>query len=309
MLTLNQLMAFLPSPRPVSRLLPPTSYPSFTFIAPLSPPPHIAPPKLSILARLESSSTTPESLLQTLHNTVLPLAQPTFNALRREERLRAEERRLREEQDRAFREAERSDLERILKAREEREGEERRQREESRKREEAVERERRREAWLRYGKSAILGDQAGGSEEEGGVYVTLRFTKGDQRAHHRRRFPSSTPIQHLYLWAATISLPSDDSDGRPSSPPSLAPPGTERWTEPEGGWGFRLATSYPRRVLDVEGVDGEECVGESKTLKEGAGVLVFESVQEGRKEGEEDGSSEEETSGDEDDEDEEGASA
>lgn len=269
---------------PVSRLLPPTTYPSLSFISllpsnPSSPSPFApasAPTlKLTILSRLEGAHLTSALITTTLTQSVLPRVAPVLQRIQREKRLREEERRLREDQDRAFRESEAKDLERILAKRGEREAEERRISEErdadvrravqETERAEKAERRQRYLRWVLNPESNILPAELA-LGEQGAVAITLRVPP--QPKPYKRRFPSHTPLSTIYLWAETLTLPAGTT-------PSDEPASSEGVDE----FAFRLATSYPRKVVEV--TEGDGTVGGSEVLKKGAGVVVLEWLEEG----------------------------
>ncbi|KAL7413742.1 hypothetical protein BDY24DRAFT_370064 [Mrakia frigida] len=283
-------------PYQVSRLLPPTTYPSLSFISllPSSSPsssrtttPTTSTLKLTILSRLEGPTTTALSLTTALEQSVLPRVASILARVQREKRLREEERRLREDQDRAFRESEGRDLERIMKVRGEREREERERRERvEREKEEGRKRERRIE-YLRFARAKLIPEETLTTDSATTV-ITLRLPPHPKP--YKRRFPSTTPVEVLYLWADTLTLPEDlPRAGDPEDPP----------TDVGGGYkhefGFRLATSYPRKVVELEEGNGDGTVGGSEVLRVGAGVVVLERIMEGSGEGKDgEGSDEEE---------------
>ncbi|CED83988.1 Predicted regulator of the ubiquitin pathway (contains UAS and UBX domains) [Phaffia rhodozyma] len=264
-------------PYQVTRLLPPTTYPSLTFISLLPPArtrasaPSSPPLKLTVLSRLEGPSTTASDLINTIEQSILPRVSATLNRIHREIRLREEELSLREMQDRAFKEAEVKDLQRILAVRREREEKEERERERLRKETAKEEETRRRIAYLRYARRSLV---PLAEPDQDSIGITLRVPP-NQRPF-KRSFPKSASMETLYLWADTLTLPAELD---PADDPAEFD--IETYAHQ---WSFKLATAYPRKVVSLDEADGT--VGASQILKNGAGVLVLERIGEtGRKAG------------------------
>lgn len=205
---------------------------------------------------------SPAAFVTHISHTVIPRTQPFLQRLRAAEQQRVRERQLREEQDRAFEESMRRDGERIRAARQrEREAEAQAAQEAERerfKREQQDRRQRRRrdkEVWRRWARRSLVPD-----EPSQGVRVTVRIPSGQRRM---RVFPPSAPVQALYAFVETLSIPVDQS---PIEDPTSPPAGYEH------EWGFQLATTFPRVVVPCEeGV----AVGDIEVLRGGV-VLVVE---------------------------------
>ena len=181
--------------------------------------------------------------------------------MRRERFSLEEARHLREEQDRAFREAERKDREkmqaqkqmdemvRIQKERTEREDQEKADRIEKRR------------VWRRHARKHLL------PPSSGPIRVALRTPfSAERNVRHFSPGPSTLP---LFVFAETLLIPPSDS---PETDPDTAPEGYE----PD--WDFRIVTSYPRREIErVERRGGE---AEWEAVK-GAGGSLFAEKMEG----------------------------
>ncbi|KAG8791126.1 hypothetical protein FRC12_010111 [Ceratobasidium sp. 428] len=260
-----------------------TTYPFIAFVS-LQPPPSSrssssTASQLSVVSRLNPLS--PAALLTHISHTVTPRTQPFLQRLKTAEAQRVRERQLRAEQDRAFEEAMKRDGERIRAARErEREAIAREAAEAERvrlKREESERRERKKmdkEAWRRYARRTLVPAEPAGQ----GVRVTVRISSGQRRT---RTFPTSTPVEAIYAWVETLSIPPDQGAGEdPDAPPSGY--GYE--------WDFVLATTFPRVVVPCR-VDVK--VGEVEVLRGGV-VLVVEGTGEDAEDDEEEESEDDE---------------
>lgn len=278
-------------PYQVTRLLPPTTYPSLTFISLLpssrgGSSSSSSAMKLSVLSRHEGPTVTASELTTHLEQSIVPRTTAILNRIQRETRQREDERRLRLQQDRAFENAQTRDVARILKLREERaqqEAAERaegdRVREAEREQQRAAARARVRLGYLRFARSALLPTEPA-LDDTSAFSIALRLPPAPRP--FKRRFPASTPLEVLYLWSDTLTIPADLTPAAdPDSPPTDADLGGEAYSH---AFGFRLATSYPRKVLELS--DGDGTIGGSPVLKAGAGVLVYEASKAPRAEGE-----------------------
>lgn len=276
----------------VSRLFPPTTFPSLTFIGLLSPSPRpgvtsgTLAPKMSVLSRHEGAGVTAAELVAALEGSVVPRTRAAAERVRRERRLREEERRLREEQDIAFRFVSlhshlRSGAQIVTKTYMWGENREAASRDSARilaMRRAAAESQssaalaaatsaslalaaQNKLAYLRYARSHLIPEEP----IEGGTMITLRVPP--QRQPFRRRFAETSRLDMLHLWADTLSIP---SDLRRSSDPTMAPGGYTH------SWDFQLVTSYPRRIVKID--EGDGTIGGSLTIKSGGGVLVVEKL-------------------------------
>ena len=169
---------------------------------------------------------------------------------------------------RAARERER---EAALKAAEEEEREREKQQEGARR----EKRKQNREAWRRWARRALVPAEP---TTEPSVRVTVRIASGQRRT---RMFPASAPVEAIYAFVETLSIPSDQSPEQdPESPPA----------EYVHEWGFVLATTFPRVVVPCE--EGTR-VGDVEVLRGGV-VLVVEGGGEDEDEEEEDDEDEDE---------------
>lgn len=267
-------------PFSVARLLPPTTFPSLTFISllPLSPSRSSSSSttlKLSVLSRHEGPTVTAADLCTHLEQSIVPRTQAILERVQRETRQREEERRLRQEQDRAFQHSQDRDVARIMKIREEKaaqealqQAEEAKQREAEREEEREEVRARARLAYLRFARSSLLPAEPP-LDDKLAVSITLRLPPTHRP--FKLRFSPSTSLEHLYLWADTLTIPDSFS---PADDPDSLPTEAEVY---DHTFCFRLATSYPRSVLELS--DGDGTVGGSPVLKAGGWSLVYESLQ------------------------------
>jgi FAS-associated factor 2 len=133
------------------------------------------------------------------------------------------------------------------------------------------------EVWRRYARRTLVPVEPGPGTGERGVRVTVRIASGQRRT---RTFPSSAPVEAIYAWVETLSIPADQGPGEdPEAPP-------EGYTHE---WGFVLATTFPRVVVPCEeGVS----VGEVEVLRGGV-VLVVEGTAEDEEEDDDEDSKEE----------------
>lgn len=145
-----------------------------------------------------------------------------------------------------------------MKAREARELEERRERE----KEARVRAKERRRRFLWWARKHALGEEPPATGGGDVMVVTVRVPPG--REVHRRRFEAGMPLDRVFVWAETLCV--SDADENEDEEEGDIP--TEAETT---SLGFRLATSYPRRVLEREGT-----VGGCEALRAGGGVLVLE---------------------------------
>ncbi|WVQ81146.1 hypothetical protein IAT38_003268 [Cryptococcus sp. DSM 104549] len=259
----------------VSQTLLTTTYPSLTFLS-LLPTQSSPTPKLSILTTLSgppSTTTSPTNLLQTLTTTILPRTTPFLSRLRRERLSLEEARHLREEQDRAFREAERRDREKLRVQRQKEEAERLRVAREEREAREREEHKAKRQIWRRYARKHLLPPSAGS------IRVALRTPLSSER--HIRQFEPGKSTLPLFIFAETLLIPASSA---PADDPDEAPEGydpLEGMGLPGGGGegvDFVLVTAYPRKEVGLV-QEGGERVWE---LVKGAGGALFVEKKEGR---------------------------
>lgn len=246
----------------VSQTLLTTTYPSITFTSLLPPPVQSqssSTPKLSIITQISgppSTTTSASSIIQTLTTSVLPRATPFLNRLKRERLTLEEARHLREEQDRAFKEAERRDGERMRAERQAKELERTKAERAQREAEEKAKRISDRQEWRRYARKHLL------PPSSGPIRVALRTPFGAER--NIRNFTPGPSTLPLFIYAETLLIPSTDS---PDTDPDSPPPGYDH------EWDFQIVTTYPRRNVDRTETEGEAIW---ETVKAAGGALVAE---------------------------------
>jgi FAS-associated factor 2 len=244
----------------VSETLQVTTYPALTFVSLLptsSATGSGGTPRLTILTTLQgapATTTSTSAILQTLTTAVLPRTTAFLARLRRERLALEETRHLREEQDRALREAERKDRERLHAARAQAELErvqrERAEREKALKEKAVADRR----EWRRYARKHLLPASAGPTR------VALRTPLNSDR--NVRQFTPGPSTLPLFIYAETLLIPpEDDAASDPDSPPEGY----------EHAWGFRLVTSFPRREIELVESGGEAVWDQIK----GAGGALF----------------------------------
>lgn len=186
---------------------------------------------------------------------------PFLNRLKGTKERQDEERRLREQQDREFDRSAARDLERVLvKRREikEKEKELEREKEKERLRGEA----RRWRAWKR----GVLARR-----EEGKIRIAVVLGDGRRAV---RLFKEEEQLEEVYAWVE-CELEAVVDESLPPLPEARGPP-----TGYQQIYEFRLATSFPRVVLEIDGSGAREEVGKvgGGALK-GGGTLVIEGLE------------------------------
>ncbi|KAK4701641.1 FAS-associated factor 2, partial [Phenoliferia sp. Uapishka_3] len=292
----------------VSKTLHPYAYPFITFISlqPTSRPgSSSSSPQMASLTRHEgppSSSTSSQTLLTSLTTIVLPRSTPFLTRLRTIEASRKAERRIREEQDRAFAIAAAKDTERVLRKRkeeaektqsaqiaEEREEEKRRKSDERKRIREMAGR------WREWQRTLLEAE----GEPPAGVRVGVRLGDGRRVV---RKFDEESRVERVYAWVeCCLGEPGDEKVGIRTTN------GTGRAKKPVGYdhvYDFRLATTFPRILLEVDGSAANEEVGKvAGGVLKGAGAnLVVEGLEKRRESLGEVGSDEEDESEEEEEE-------
>ena len=223
-------------------------------------------PRMTIISRLEgspSSTTSAPALLTQLTTLVLPRVTPFLSRLRGIAATRNAERLLREEQDRAYNLAATRDTERVLA----------RRAEEDRKRRDGVasiEREARigklrdqgREwrNWMR----GRLGDEPGE-----GARIGVRLGDGRRAV---RKFGEGETVEKVYAFVECALEEGKEGEGVGGRKPE----GYEHVYE------FRLATTFPRVVLEIDGGMGARTVGSWGEALVPSGNLVVEGLEKRR---------------------------
>ena len=168
---------------------------------------------------------------------------------------------MREEQDRAFREAEKRDREKMQVQRQKEElariQQERSEREERKK----IQQIEKRRIWRRYARKHLLPPCSGP------LRIAIRTPFSAER--NIRQFTPSSSTLPLFIYAETLLIPPIDlPEQDPDTPPD----------EYEPEWDFRIVTTYPRReIMRVE--SGGEVQWE--VVKNAGGALFVEKVEGG----------------------------
>jgi len=229
------------------------------------------PDALTVITRHCGPSTTftSASALSThIQNTVLPRVAPVLNRKRAEICARAAERELRAEQDRAFKESQRKDYERIAKQREE---ERRRKEEEERAQREATERYKRKEErihWRRFARRVVAPKEVPGLKSA--VRVGVRLPNGKLVV---RKFEPTDSITGLYAFVDAQMIPAQyDPEDDPNEPPAgrcyAGDADTHDWE-----WGFKLAVAFPKSAIPwTKGSHMK--IGDVEALKGGANLVI-----------------------------------
>lgn len=220
-----------------------------------------------------SSTTSAQSLLSALTTIVLPRATPFLTRLRNQETTRRAERRIREEQDRAFAAAAKKDTDRVLKRRKEEEEKRRSEAKKGKEEEEkkAREEERRRvrglaKEWREWQRGALADSGEAGEGE--GVRVGVRLGDGRRVV---RRFRADDRVERVYAWVeCMLGEPGDAKEPGGVVGRGTRPRGYEHVYE------YRLATTFPRVLIEVDGSAANEDVDKAGggVLKVGANLVV-----------------------------------
>lgn len=166
------------------------------------------------------------------------------------------------EQDRAFEEASKKDAERVAKKREEAkqaEAAREAQRELERKGEELLHRK---AAWRRWAKHRLLSP----IEPNAGPGTTSIVAVLPDGRRLARIFPTEAPLEHIYAWIESSSVPELD-DGEDIS--AIAHP-----EDYKHSYEFALFLGYPRRRVGVEEVEKGVKICEVEGLCPRANIIV-----------------------------------
>ncbi|TXT10727.1 hypothetical protein VHUM_02232 [Vanrija humicola] len=244
----------------VSQTLLTTTYPALTF-ASLLPAQNSSTPRLTILTTLQgppSTATSTSAIIQTITTSVLPRTNAFLARLRRDRFALEEARHLREEQDRALREAERKDRERLQAARAqadlERVQRERAEREAELQAKALADRRQ----WRRYARKHLL------PAATGPLRVAVRTPLNAER--NIRNFAPGPSTLPLFVYTETLLIPPEDD---PAEDPDTPPEGYVH------AWGFRLVTSFPRKEIELLEGGAEDAWA---TVKNAGGALFAEKI-------------------------------
>ncbi|KAL1409028.1 UBX domain-containing protein 10 [Vanrija albida] len=244
----------------VSQTLLTTTYPALTF-ASLLPAQNSSTPRLTILTTLQgepSTSTSTSTIIQTITTSVLPRTNAFLARLRRDRFALEEARHLREEQDRALREAERKDRERLQAARAQAELERVQRERAEREAELQAKALADRRQWRRYARKHLLPAAAGP------MRVAVRTPLNAER--NIRNFAPGESTLPLFIYTETLLIPPDDD---PAEDPDTPPEGYVH------AWGFRLVTSFPRKEIELLEGGAEDAWA---TVKGAGGALFAEKI-------------------------------
>lgn len=195
---------------------------------------------MSVLSRnAGAEQTTPQALIRHMQDKLLPHMRPVFERYKLEEQTRVADRRAREDSEQRAREAELRDSERIWKKREERERKEREAEQaaiELKNMISAKERQKlkvaaRRAYWRQVG--AMIGEP----HTTDNTRISIRLPDGKRAT---RKFGADDSVGDIYTFVAG-HLADSVSGFEEEEPPNMSYYDVER-----DGWGFMLATSYPR---------------------------------------------------------------
>ncbi len=306
----------------VAKTLQLTTFPSIVFFSLLPPPNNpIRPsssssssPRLQILTALSGPSTTstsPTTILQLLSTSILPRTKPFLQRIKREKWQLKESRLLRLEQDKALRESERRDKERILASRRERAEKEKKEKEEMdrvknmeeervRRREISKKMKEQRTIWRKWAKANLVQEESSSDGIKAGkaIRVQLRLPQptgsgsgSKPPARHVRVFPKEmNSTKPLFIWAETLLLDNDETATMTESDQARftemldSNPGWANGnmqgadgSSEEGMERVRLWTTYPRKEVllidESDEVRGKEAWG---VVLAGGGSLVME---------------------------------
>ncbi|KAI0056155.1 hypothetical protein BV25DRAFT_1903364 [Artomyces pyxidatus] len=279
-----------------ARKLQATTYPFVAFISlqPPRAPSSFTPnasrsttPSLTVLSRHQGSSTpasgptSTATLTDHITHQLLPRVSPFLGRIRAAARERELERALREEQDRAFRDSERRDREKVARRlEEEKRAEDEKRAEEQRLKaiEEArIMKEERKAKWRREARSALVGVEATGPHA---LRMGVRMPDGQRLV---RMFERHDRVTALYCLVDTHLNPSESKEvvqeDAQSGEDALRDLMQQSGESTEEWWGFKLFLAYPRKeVAWTSGTTLSEVDG----LEKGGQVLV-EMISAGRK--------------------------
>ena len=239
----------------VGRTLSYTSLPFIAFISlqPVSSTPQSSSsssssPRLSLITRLEPSSTLPSlsaSHIHThLHSQVLPKTTQYLSRLSNDKARRENERKGREDRERRESEVARRDEERIIRLRKEIELKRREQALAVERREREREELERRQERARLARKwrEIKRVELERRREEGDVRVVVRLGNGKRVI---RRFGKQEPVKEVYEWVeCELGLEEDQQSNHEEET-------VGDLSEYEQKFAFRLATTFPRHLIEL----------------------------------------------------------
>ncbi|GAA5900741.1 UBX domain-containing protein [Sporobolomyces salmoneus] len=210
-------------------------------------------PRLSLISRLEPTSSLPSlsaSTLHThLHSSVLPKTHPYLSRLQSEKERRERDRLTREAEERRVSEVARRDEERILGIRRateiKRREEEKRMERLERERLEEEERERRRKLERSWRRGKRREFEQKGETEGDGVRVVVRLGNGKRCL---RKFAKEEEVLRVYEWVECELGREDDEQLDDEDPEEEVDELGEDFVQL---FAFKLATSFPRQIIPL----------------------------------------------------------
>ncbi len=217
---------------------------------------------LSILSRFSGASqTTSQQLTNHITETLIPRVNNFLDRLKTEERARQHDRLERAESERRAEASAAADSARIARKREE---ERQRKREEEERAKLLVQKQnlevRRRQFWSTCG---VLLPPEPPHGYAGSVRITLRTPSGQRIV---RSFSKGDSLESLFRWSASTLAPSTST--------TLGDAKDKPYNPREEGWGFSLATSYPRVSLPWQDWPTTISTIADGVLKDGGMIVV-----------------------------------
>ncbi|KAN0061820.1 UBX domain-containing protein 10 [Thecaphora frezii] len=206
-------------------------------------------PRPAVLSRLEGSpltATSAQTIVSHITDVLLPRTNSYLERLRNEKRRRELERELKAEQDRAYEEASRRDAEKVAKKRDE---ERQRALEAERQRREQEEQEvlrKQKVSWLRWAKHNLVPDEP--ASGEAAIRLAFRLPDGKNLS---RRFRTSDRLESVFAFVeiSAAGLGNDDDDDDQDDNHRSAAPAPAGYTHE---YQFSLVLGYPRRRIGPE---------------------------------------------------------
>ncbi|PWZ02193.1 UBX-domain-containing protein [Testicularia cyperi] len=218
-------------------------------------------PRPAVLSRLEGSplsATSASAIASHISDVLLPRTRTYLERLRAEQRRRELERQLKAEQDRAYAEASRRDAERVMKKREE----ERRKAEETQRLRLEQERKdmlrRKRSEWQLWAARELVPTEP--STSEASIRLSFRLPNGRTHVRHFRPSDSAEAVFAFVEAAAVLSE-------SPTLSAIAKPSGYDHIYE------FALVTGYPRRRIE-HGDVAYKSIQDLEALSQSANLIV-----------------------------------
>ncbi|SPO25407.1 uncharacterized protein UTRI_03176_B [Ustilago trichophora] len=254
----------------VATTLQASTYPFVAFIALQPPRPasrsaassSLSSPRAAVLSRHEgspSSATSAGVIASHISDVLLPRTRTYLDRLRAEKRRRELERQLRAEQDRAYQEASRRDAERIAQKREE---ERQKALEAQRFREEQEQKEhlqRKQQAWQKWALHNLVPSEPASPKDS--VRFSFRLPSGKT---FTRRFSPTDTVETVFAFvetAASIAEAGDEADL------------VQKPSDYQHVYRFSLVTGYPRKRIEYAQA-GPSLLKDVDGLSQGASLII-----------------------------------